>query len=58
MNEKTTKIVFAMYVLSLVTLLQLVAWYLSINGAIFAFTSLIIGAVAGSILGFSLRAKK
>lgn len=52
MNEK---IIFAMFVIGVVASLQVYAWHSSYNGAVFAFTSLIIGLVAGSILGFSLK---
>jgi len=55
MNDQT---IFAMYAISIVALLQLVAWYLSFNGQVFAFTSLIIGAVVGSVLGFSLNKRE
>lgn len=51
MNEK---LVFAMFVISVVSVLQGVAWYIGFNGTVFAFTSLIIGGVVGSIFGFSL----
>jgi len=51
MNDKT---IFAIFAISCVTFLQVVAWTMGFNGAIFAFTSLIIGAIAGSILGFSI----
>lgn len=57
MEDKTLKTMFAMFVISAVTVLQLVAWYLQFNGTVFAFTSLIIGLTAGSILGFSLQRK-
>jgi len=50
MNEK---IIFAMFVIGVVAALQSVAWYIGFNGAVFAFTSLIMGTIAGSILGFS-----
>ena len=35
--------------------LQSFAWYLGFNGQVFAFTSLIIGLTAGSLLGFSFH---
>jgi len=55
MDEKTLKIVFAMFSIGIVASLQYIAWVNNINGAVFAFTSLIIGGIVGSILGFSLR---
>lgn len=54
MNEKT---IFAMFSISIVASLQVIAWYCGFNGAIFAFTSLIIGGIVGSILGFSVHKK-
>ena len=48
-NAKT---VFAMFVISIVAILQVVAWLMGFNGQVFAFTSLIIGLVTGSCLGF------
>lgn len=38
--------------------LQSFAWYLGFNGQVFAFTSLIIGLTAGSLLGFSFNISK
>lgn len=55
MNEKTLKAIIGMYILSIVALLQLVAWYFGFNGQVFAFTSLIIGGITGTLLGFSLK---
>lgn len=55
MNEK---IIFAMFVIAVVATMQGVAWYVGFNGTVFAFTSLIIGAIAGSVLGFSLNSRK
>ena len=52
MNDKT---MFAVVVVLCVSALQGIAWYLGFNGQVFAFTSLIIGLTAGSILGFSFR---
>jgi len=49
------KIIFGMYVIAIATVLQLAAWYFGHNGQVFAFSSLIIGLTAGSILGFSLN---
>jgi len=57
MNAKTIKIFFSMYVIGVVALLQMVAWTLEFDGTVFAFTSLLIGAIAGSILGFSFNAR-
>ena len=50
--ELPPKTVFAMFVISIVAFLQVMAWYLSFNGAVFAFTSLIIGFASGAVLGF------
>jgi len=49
------KKIFAIFVISIISSLQVVAWYCGHNGTVFAFSSLIIGAVVGSILGFSLK---
>jgi len=49
MNEKT---LFAMFIIAIVASLQMSAWYMGFNGAVFAFTSLIIGLSAGTVLGF------
>ena len=49
MNDKT---IFAVFVISIVAILQVVAWIMGFNGGVFAFTSLIIGLTAGVILGF------
>lgn len=57
MNEKTIKVIFAMFVIGVVATMQGVAWYIGFNGTVFAFTSLIIGAVAGAVLGFSVTKK-
>lgn len=57
MDEKTIKVIFAMFVISVVAAMQGVAWYIGFNGTVFAFTSLIIGTVAGTILGFSVTKK-
>lgn len=46
-----------MYVIAIVAALQGIAWYLGYNGAIFGFTSLIIGLTAGSLLGLSFKPK-
>lgn len=47
------KIKFSMFLIAVVAGLQGVAWYLGYNGQVFAFTSLIIGLTAGSVLGFT-----
>ena len=49
------KIKFSMFLIAVVAMLQGIAWYLGYNGQVFAFTSLIIGLTAGSVLGFSFR---
>ena len=43
---------FGMYVIGIVTIIQGVAWVLGHNGKVFAFTSFIIGGIAGALLGF------
>jgi len=55
MNDKT---IFAFFVISVTASLQVVAWLLGFNGAVFAFTSLIIGLTAGVILGFKFPGGK
>ena len=55
MNDKA---IFAIFVISVVAILQVVAWIMGVNGAIFAFTSLIIGLTAGAILGFKFPSSK
>jgi len=44
-----------MFSIGVVSSMQFYAWHSGHNGTIFAFTSLVIGAVVGSILGFSLK---
>ena len=51
------KYVFAGFVIAVVGILQGVAWLMGKNGTIFAFTSLVIGGVAGAVLGISLKNK-
>lgn len=52
------KFIFGMFTVSIVTIIQLVAWYLGYNGQVFAFTSLIIGLISGSLLGFTFNIKE
>jgi len=52
MNEK---IIFSMFVIGVVASRQGVACYIGCNSTVFAFTSLIIGTIAGSVLGFSFK---
>lgn len=49
MNDKT---IFAIFVICVAALLQVVAWLMGFNGTVFAFTSLIIGLASGAMLGF------
>jgi len=49
------RFIFGMFVIGIVAGLQVVAWCVGFNGQVFAFTSLIIGLTAGSLLGFSLK---
>ena len=51
------KYIFGMFVIGIAAALQGAAWALGKNGLVFAFTSLIIGSVAGSILGFQFGKK-
>lgn len=54
MNEK---LIFGMYAITIVAILQGVAWYVGFNGQMFALTALVIGGVIGSIFGFSIKPK-
>ena len=53
MDEHPNKTTFAMFVISVVAILQGMAWVMGFNGAVFAFTSLVIGLVSGAVLGFT-----
>lgn len=55
LDEKTLKYVFAVFSVSIAASLQVAAWYFGHNGAVFAFVTLIIGGVIGSIFGFSVN---
>lgn len=55
MYKLESKHIFAMYVIGVVAGLQCAAWLCGYNGTVFAFTSLVIGAIAGTILGFKLH---
>ena len=46
---------FGMFVIAVVATLQITAWVLGFNGQVFAFTSLIIGGIVGSLFGFSIH---
>jgi len=50
--ESKYKFYFGAYACTIVAAIQVTAWILGHNGAVFAFTSLIIGGIVGSILGF------
>ena len=50
--DKTT---FAAFVIGIAAILQGIAWYLDLNGAISGAIMGIIGLSAGSILGFSMK---
>ena len=52
MEDKT---IVAIVAIVCVTALQVAAWVCGFNGQVFAFTSLIIGGVVGSILGFTFQ---
>jgi len=51
LDDKT----FGVIVIIIVAVIQLMAWYSGHNGQVFAFTSLIVGLIAGKLLGFSLN---
>lgn len=53
MKDKIMFAVYAILMVTMVTILQIVAWDFEIDGHVFAFTSLIIGGIVGSIFGFS-----
>jgi len=52
MNEK---MVFGMFVIGIVAGLQVIAWIMGFNGAVFAFTSFIIGGITGALLKINLN---
>ena len=51
------KYAIALIIIGCMTVLQISAWIIGANGQVFAFTSLIIGGIAGSLFGFSLSSK-
>jgi len=51
------KMIFSMFLIVVVAAVQIVAWICGFDGQVFAFTSLVIGLTAGSILGFSFNAR-
>ena len=51
------RIQFGAYAITVVTGLQIASWCLGHNGAVFTLTSAVIGAITGSILGFSIAKK-
>lgn len=61
MNDKMIlalfQMIFAMYLIIVMAALQIIAWIYNFDGQVFAFTSLVIGLTAGSILGFSFNAR-
>jgi len=44
------RFIFGMFVIAVVAALQICAWSVGFDGQVFAFTSLIIGLTAGSVL--------
>jgi len=52
MNENLQ---FSLVVIVIVAILQIVAWVMGFNGQVFAFTSLVIGAIVGAALGFTIN---
>jgi hypothetical protein len=55
MDEKTTRIIFAMFSIGVVASMQVIAWYFGFNGAVFAFTSLVIGLIIGKVLDIAIK---
>jgi hypothetical protein len=45
-------------IIIVVSIVQVVAWTLKIDGGTFAFTSLVIGTIAGSLFGFKVAKKQ
>ncbi len=52
-----SKLTFAAIVIVCITSIQICAFIFGFNGQVFAFTSLIIGGIVGSIFGFSITKK-
>ena len=50
--------IFALIVIVIVALMQIYAWYCGHDGAVFAFSSFIIGAVTGKMLNFTYKYKE
>ena len=46
------------YLCTVVAGLQISAWYLGKDGAVFALTSLVIGGIAGSMFGFTTAQRR
>jgi len=55
MNEKQSQLLFGAYISTLIAGLQIVAWIMHQNGAVFAASSAIIAGIAGALLGFSIK---
>lgn len=49
------KMIFSLICVGIVGLIQVVAFLTGHNGAVFNFTAIIIGAIVGSILGFTIN---
>lgn len=54
MNDKQQ---FATILIILTASMQITAWIMNKNGAVWAFTSLVIGLVAGAILNLKIHVK-
>jgi hypothetical protein len=52
---KSIKVKFGGFVIAVVAILQGVAWYCGKNGTVFAFTSFVIGGIAGAVFGFGVK---
>jgi hypothetical protein len=54
MNDK---MIFSLICIGIIGLIQVVAFLTGHNGAVFNFTAIIIGAIVGSVLGFTINLK-
>lgn len=53
--KMTDKMVFSLICVVVVAMIQIAAFLTGHNGAIFNFTAIIIGAIVGSVLGFTIN---
>jgi hypothetical protein len=49
---------FAAWVISIVAIMQCVSWILGLNGTTWAFSSLVIGGIVGTMLGIKISKKE